>query len=50
MSFIKSMQNRYTTKKYDASKKIESDKLEDLKQILQLSSGQRYGCDIQPNQ
>lgn len=37
MSFIKSMQNRYTTKKYNPSKKIESDKLEDLKNILQLS-------------
>lgn len=31
------MQNRYTTKKYDASKKIKSDQLEDLKQILHLS-------------
>ena len=37
MSFIKSIQNRYTTKKYDASKKIESQKIEELKEILHLS-------------
>ncbi|EDP69990.1 oxygen-insensitive NAD(P)H nitroreductase [Flavobacteriales bacterium ALC-1] len=37
MSFIKNMQGRYTTKKYDASKKIESKKIEDLKEILRLS-------------
>ncbi|WP_052598213.1 nitroreductase family protein [Aureispira sp. CCB-QB1] len=37
MSFIESMQKRYTTKKYDASKKIEAEKIQELKQILQLS-------------
>ena len=37
MSFIQSMQNRYTTKKYDASKKIDGQKIEELQQILQLS-------------
>ncbi len=37
MSFIKSMQHRYTTKKYDSSKKIESKKINELKQILHLS-------------
>ncbi|WP_299437763.1 nitroreductase family protein [uncultured Aquimarina sp.] len=37
MSFIKSMQNRYTTKKYNVTKKIENEKIEELKEILQLS-------------
>ncbi|CAM1364240.1 Major NAD(P)H-flavin oxidoreductase [Tenacibaculum sediminilitoris] len=37
MSFIRLMQQRYTTKNYDASKKIESEKLKELQQILQLS-------------
>nr|WP_299033283.1 nitroreductase family protein [uncultured Tenacibaculum sp.] len=37
MSFITSMQQRYTTKKYDASKKIESKKIRELQQVLQLS-------------
>lgn len=37
MSFIESMQQRYTTKKYDNSKKIESQKIEELKEILRLS-------------
>ncbi|WP_452220046.1 nitroreductase family protein [Lacinutrix salivirga] len=37
MSFIESMQHRYTTKNYDASKKIEKNKIEELKTILQLS-------------
>ncbi|MGG6232231.1 nitroreductase family protein [Tenacibaculum sp. SDUM215027] len=37
MSFITSMQQRYTTKKYNASKKIESEKIEELQQVLQLS-------------
>ncbi len=37
MSFVKSMQQRYTTKKYNASKKIENNKLEELKEILHLS-------------
>jgi nitroreductase/dihydropteridine reductase len=37
MSFIESMQNRYTTKKYNTAKKIENGKIEELKEILQLS-------------
>ncbi len=37
MSFIKSMRLRYTTKKYDASKPIENEKIEELKEILHLS-------------
>jgi len=37
MSFLESMQQRYTTKMYDHSKKIEARKIEELKQILQLS-------------
>ena len=37
MSFIESMQHRYTTKKYDASKKIDTGKIEKLKEILRLS-------------
>ncbi len=37
MSFLESMQRRYTTKKYDASKKIENQKIETLKEILHLS-------------
>ena len=37
MSFIKSMQNRYTTKKYNVTKKIENEKIKELKEILQLS-------------
>ncbi|WP_299213017.1 NAD(P)H-dependent oxidoreductase [uncultured Dokdonia sp.] len=37
MSFLKSMQHRYTTKKYDASKKIEKQKIEELQQILRLT-------------
>jgi len=37
MSFITSMQQRYTTKNYDASKKIESKKIKELQQVLQLS-------------
>ena len=37
MSFIKSMQDRYTTKKYDASKKIKKQEIEELQQILRLS-------------
>ncbi|MCO7186679.1 nitroreductase family protein [Tenacibaculum sp. XPcli2-G] len=37
MSFITSMQQRYTTKKYNASKKIESEKIKELQQVLQLS-------------
>lgn len=37
MSFIQSMQQRYTTKKYNPSKKIASNKIEELKEILRLS-------------
>ncbi|PRP65908.1 NAD(P)H-dependent oxidoreductase [Nonlabens agnitus] len=37
MTFLKSMQTRYTTKKYDASKKVDSTKIQDLKEILRLS-------------
>lgn len=37
MSFITSIQQRYTTKKYNASKKIASEKIEELKEILRLS-------------
>ncbi len=37
MSFIKSMKNRYTTKKYDNTKKIDAEKIQELKEILQLS-------------
>ncbi len=37
MSFIQSMQARYTTKNYDATKKIGPQKIEELKEILRLS-------------
>jgi nitroreductase/dihydropteridine reductase len=37
MSFIDTMQKRYTTKKYDATKKIDKERIEDLKEILRLS-------------
>ncbi len=37
MNFLESMQKRYTTKKYNASKKIEPNKIEELKEILRLS-------------
>jgi nitroreductase/dihydropteridine reductase len=37
MSFKELMQQRYTTKTYDASKKIENKKIEELKEILHLS-------------
>ncbi len=37
MSFIESMQQRYTTKKYNPNKKIDDQKIEELKQILHLS-------------
>lgn len=36
MDFINAMQNRYTTKKYDATKKIDSIKIEELKEVLLL--------------
>lgn len=37
MSFIEAMQQRYTVKKYDATKKIDEQKKEELKSILHLS-------------
>lgn len=37
MSFINVMQERYTTKKYNATRKIDSTKLEELKEIVRLS-------------
>lgn len=37
MSFIKSMQHRYTTKKYDPTRKIDPKKIEELKEILRMS-------------
>jgi len=37
MSFLESMQQRYTTKKYDPSKKIDSKQIEELKNILRLT-------------
>lgn len=37
MHFLNAMQNRYTTKQYDANKQLTSDKVEALKEILRLS-------------
>ena len=37
MDFLELMQQRYTTKKYNPTEKISSEKIEQLKQILQLS-------------
>lgn len=37
MSFIELMRSRYTTKKYNPNNKIEAEKIEELKEILQLS-------------
>ncbi|QTE22969.1 nitroreductase family protein [Polaribacter cellanae] len=37
MSFLTAMQERYTTKKYDNTKKIDSEKIAELKEILRLS-------------
>lgn len=37
MNFLELSQDRYTTKKYDSSKKISAEKMEELKQILRLS-------------
>lgn len=37
MSFLNVAQNRYTTKKYDSSKKIDHDTIEKLKDIIRLS-------------
>lgn len=45
MNFINIAENRYTTKKYDSSKKISEDKLQQLKEILRLSPS---SIDSQP--
>lgn len=37
MSFLEAMQNRYTTKKYDPTQKIETDKIDALKEVLRLA-------------
>lgn len=37
MSFLEIAKSRYTTKKYDPTKKVSGDKVEQLKEILQLS-------------
>lgn len=37
MSFINAMQERYTTKEYDPSKKIDTNTIDTLKEILRLS-------------
>lgn len=37
MSFLESMKNRYTTKKYDSTKRIMDSEIQELKEILQLS-------------
>lgn len=37
MSFIKAIQNRYTTKAYDATKKIDAAAKEELKEILRMT-------------
>ena len=37
MNFLHSFQERYTTKMYDANKKISKENIEDLKEILRLS-------------
>lgn len=37
MSFLNIAQSRYTTKKYDSSKKIDSNTIEQLKEIIRLS-------------
>lgn len=37
MSFLNMAQSRYTTKKYDDSKNVSPEKIEELKQILRLS-------------
>ncbi len=37
MSFLESMKQRYTTKKYDAATKIDDQKIEELKEILHLT-------------
>lgn len=37
MSFIEFMQNRYTTKEYDSSQQLDSQTIDNLKEILRLS-------------
>ncbi len=37
MSFLQSMQTRYTTKKYNPSKRIDASKIQELKEILRLT-------------
>lgn len=37
MTFLDTMKNRYTTKKYDKTKKLTKEQLEDLKQIVHLA-------------
>ncbi len=37
MGFIDSLRNRYTTKVYDSNKKVDSNKIEQLKEALRLS-------------
>lgn len=37
MSFLSSMENRYTTKKYSPNKKISIENIDELKQVLRLS-------------
>jgi len=37
MSFLEKMQNRYTTKVYDTSKKLTKTQIDDLKEVLRLS-------------
>lgn len=37
MTFLESMKQRYTTKKYDAVTKIDNDKIDELKEILHLT-------------
>ena len=45
MDFLDLAKSRYTTKKYDSSKKISDDKIEELKEILRLSPS---SIDSQP--
>lgn len=45
MNFLTLAENRYTTKKYDPSKKIAAEKIEELKKILRLSPS---SIDSQP--
>lgn len=45
MNFLDLAKSRYTTKKYDSSKKVSDDKIEQLKEILRLSPS---SIDSQP--